>query len=213
MMIFEKLRPKNAIPRGLPPHNISFHTTKSFDEKANSALNIGAMWFSSDIASLVVVHTQVWVECWFLFYGVSYIFQSDENCKYYNTKRYLEIWCFFNYSTFVQTSALSSTHNIAKQCQKRQLLKWNWSSKPNPRIVKLVASCPCPSRQSSIFQHPKNRETRPSILCVTLISWYRVSIGHLCLYISEKVEIWSGDTDAWLTHRQQNIVLLSFSKV
>ena len=58
MMIFEKLRPKNAIPRGLPPHNISFHTTKSFDEKANSALNIAATWFSSDIASPVVVHTQ-----------------------------------------------------------------------------------------------------------------------------------------------------------
>ena len=95
MMIFEKLRPKNAIPRGLPPHNISFHTTKSFDEKANSALNIAAMWFSSDIASPVVVHTQVWVECWFLFYGVSYIFQSDENYKSYNTKRYLEIRCFF----------------------------------------------------------------------------------------------------------------------
>ena len=95
MMIFEKLRPKNAIPRGLPPHNISFHTTKSFDEKANSALNIAATCFSSDIASPVVVHTQVWVECWFLFYGVSYIFQSDENYKSYNTKRYLEIRCFF----------------------------------------------------------------------------------------------------------------------
>ena len=69
MMIFEKLRPKNAIPRGLPPHNISFHTTKSFGEKANSALNIAATWFSSDIASPVVVHTQFRVECWFLSYG------------------------------------------------------------------------------------------------------------------------------------------------
>ena len=28
------------------------------------------------------------------------------------------------------------------------------------------------------------------------ISWYRVSIGLVCLYILEEVEIWSGDTDA-----------------
>ena len=26
--------------------------------------------------------------------------------------------------------------------------------------------------------------------------WYRVSIGLICLYILEKVEIWSGDNDA-----------------
>ena len=119
MMIFEKLRPKNAIPRGLPPHNISFHTTKSFGEKANSALNIAATWFSSDIASPVVVHTQFRVECWFLSYGQSYIFRSDENHKSYNAKRDVGIGCFFYYSTFVQTSALSSPHNIAKQCQKK----------------------------------------------------------------------------------------------
>ena len=29
------------------------------------------------------------------------------------------------------------------------------------------------------------------------ISWYRVGIGLLCLYILEKVEIWLGVTDAW----------------
>ena len=29
----------------------------------------------------------------------------------------------------------------------------------------------------------------------------------------EKVEIWSGDTDAWQTDRQQNIELLSKSTV
>ena len=42
---------------------------------------------------------------------------------------------------------------------------------------------------------------------------YWVSIGHLCLYILKKVEIWSGVTDVLLTHRLQNIVLLSLSKV
>ena len=49
------------------------------------------------------------------------------------------------------------------------------------------------------------------------IRWYRVSKRLVCLYILEKVEIWSGDTKASLTHshthRQQNIVLLSLSKV
>ena len=35
----------------------------------------------------------------------------------------------------------------------------------------------------------------------------------VCLYILEKVEIWSGDTDAWHTHRQQNIGLLSLYPV
>ena len=29
--------------------------------------------------------------------------------------------------------------------------------------------------------------------------WYMVSKGLVCLYILEKVEIWSGDTDASLT--------------
>ena len=47
--------------------------------------------------------------------------------------------------------------------------------------------------------------------------WYRVSKGLECLYILEKVEIWSGDTDAsltdWLTDRHQNIGLLSLSPV
>ena len=47
--------------------------------------------------------------------------------------------------------------------------------------------------------------------------WYRVSKGLECLYILEKVEIWSGDTDAsltdWLTDRHQNIELLSLSPV
>ena len=32
------------------------------------------------------------------------------------------------------------------------------------------------------------------------ITWYRVSIGLVCLYILEKVEIWSGVTDASHTH-------------
>ena len=39
--------------------------------------------------------------------------------------------------------------------------------------------------------------------------WYWVSRGHLCLYILHKVEIWTGVTDAWLTHRLWKIVLLS----
>ena len=46
--------------------------------------------------------------------------------------------------------------------------------------------------------------------------WYRVSKGLECLYILEKVEIWSGDTDVWhtaLTDRHQNIGLLSLSPV
>ena len=30
--------------------------------------------------------------------------------------------------------------------------------------------------------------------------WYWVSRGHACLYILNKVEIWTGVTDAWLTH-------------
>ena len=30
--------------------------------------------------------------------------------------------------------------------------------------------------------------------------WYWVSRGHSCLYILQKVEIWTGVTDAWLTH-------------
>ena len=34
------------------------------------------------------------------------------------------------------------------------------------------------------------------------IRWYRVSKGLVCLYILEKVEIWSGDTDASQTDRQ-----------
>ena len=32
--------------------------------------------------------------------------------------------------------------------------------------------------------------------------WYWVSRGHSCLYILQKVEIWRGVTDAWLTDRQ-----------
>ena len=35
------------------------------------------------------------------------------------------------------------------------------------------------------------------------IRWYMVSKGLVCLYILEKVEIWSGDTDAWHTHSQR----------
>merc|ERR1711994_998648 len=34
------------------------------------------------------------------------------------------------------------------------------------------------------------------------IRWYMVSKGLVCLYILEKVEIWSGDTDASQTDRQ-----------
>ena len=45
----------------------------------------------------------------------------------------------------------------------------------------------------------------------------RVSRGQLCLYISHKVEIWSGVTDAlrthWLTDRLRKIELLSSFKV
>ena len=44
------------------------------------------------------------------------------------------------------------------------------------------------------------------------IKLYWVSKGLVCLYILEKVEIWSGDTDACHTHRQK-IELLSFSTV
>ena len=43
--------------------------------------------------------------------------------------------------------------------------------------------------------------------------WYRVKIGLICLYILKKVGSWSGVTDASQTHRQQNIELLSLSKV
>ena len=32
--------------------------------------------------------------------------------------------------------------------------------------------------------------------CLVLHTWYRVSIGLVCLYILEKVEIWLGVTDA-----------------
>ena len=37
------------------------------------------------------------------------------------------------------------------------------------------------------------------------IRWYtyRVSKGLICLYILEKVEIWSGDTDASLTDNRR----------
>ena len=44
-------------------------------------------------------------------------------------------------------------------------------------------------------------------------TWYRVSKGLVCLYILEKVDIWSGVTDASHTHTQttEYIVLLSFS--
>ena len=45
------------------------------------------------------------------------------------------------------------------------------------------------------------------------IRWYMVSKGLVCLYILEKVEIWSGVTDASLTDRHQNIGLLSLYKV
>ena len=45
------------------------------------------------------------------------------------------------------------------------------------------------------------------------IRWYRASKGLVCLYLLEKVEIWSGVTDASHTHRQQNIVLPSLSQV
>ena len=45
------------------------------------------------------------------------------------------------------------------------------------------------------------------------IRWYMVSKGLVCLDTLEKVEIWSGDTDASHTEEQQNIELLSLSKV
>ena len=35
------------------------------------------------------------------------------------------------------------------------------------------------------------------------IRWYRVSKGLVCLYILEKAEIWSGDTDALLTDNRR----------
>ena len=35
--------------------------------------------------------------------------------------------------------------------------------------------------------------------CLVLIRWYRVSEGLVGLYILEKVEIWTGVTDASLT--------------
>ena len=52
---------------------------------------------------------------------------------------------------------------------------------------------------------------KKGLLCLYILYW--VSKVLVCLYILEKVEIWSGDTDAWLTHRQQKIGLLSFSTV
>ena len=46
------------------------------------------------------------------------------------------------------------------------------------------------------------------------IKLYWVGKVLVCLYILEKVEIWSGDTDAsHLTHIQQNIGLLSLYKI
>ena len=45
------------------------------------------------------------------------------------------------------------------------------------------------------------------------IKLYWVSKVLVCLYILEKVEIWSGATDASQTDRQQNIELLSLYKV
>ena len=51
-----------------------------------------------------------------------------------------------------------------------------------------------------------------SVLLSIKLYWVRKVL--VCLYILEKVEIWSGDTDAsHLTHRQQNIGLLSLYKV
>ena len=50
-------------------------------------------------------------------------------------------------------------------------------------------------------------------LVLLAIRWYMVSKGLECLYILEKVEIWSGVTDASQTHRHQNIGLLSLSPV
>ena len=50
-------------------------------------------------------------------------------------------------------------------------------------------------------------------LVLLAIRWYMVSKGLVCLYILEKVEIWSGVTDAWHTDRHQNIELLSLSPV
>ena len=35
--------------------------------------------------------------------------------------------------------------------------------------------------------------------------WYWVSRGHSCLYILQKVEIWTGVTDAWLTDWQTTL--------
>ena len=45
------------------------------------------------------------------------------------------------------------------------------------------------------------------------IKLYWVSKVRVCLYILGKMEIWSGDTDALQTDRQQKIELLSFYKV
>ena len=52
---------------------------------------------------------------------------------------------------------------------------------------------------------------KKGLLCLYILYW--VSIGLVCLYILEKVEIWLGVNDAWQTHRQQNIGLLSMYKV
>ena len=41
---------------------------------------------------------------------------------------------------------------------------------------------------------------KKGLLCLYILYW--VGKGLVCLYILEKVEIWSGDTDAWLTHWQ-----------
>ena len=44
------------------------------------------------------------------------------------------------------------------------------------------------------------------------ITWYRVSIGLVCLYILEKVEIWSGVTDASQTTEYRATQLVSSIK-
>ena len=89
------------------------------------------------------------------------------------------------------------------QCSFLQVFMW-----PGLRYGCVVVSI---TNNSSKLDQVYCAWLKKGLLCLFILYW--VSKGLVCLYILEKVEIWSGDTDASLTHRQQNIGLLSFSTV
>ena len=101
---------------------------------------------------------------------------------------------------------------VLKNNEKKEVVIFHWCVNWQARSKWLhpttaVKDCQC---NVPLLQYDKNiTVTRPSILCVTqkrafmpLYIGYWVSKGLVCLYILEKVEIWSGDTDAWHTDSQ-----------